>query len=248
MEPPALGESALTDPSSACYLRAASGREAAVAAGRRRRSPAVEQQTACCSDRSQAAGRRPAGAWANGYHVMDAGQCALEGRSAPIPRAPAAPSPSTTARLRWLGCLGPGVLSMASACPRPVAISGWASPRPWERKLAGTWEKLSNGVSGTAHLEGFSYRGKPLPVGRCPTAALTDSLVRAGRVLDEEQPRALTLAECVATQALSATSAKDPERIGLYLGSSLTTSDYVARGYERYFAGKRPLPRRWSTA
>ena len=131
---------------------------------------------------------------------------------------------------------------MASACPRPVAISGLGLATALGAELAGTWEKLSHGVSGTAHLEGFSYRGKPLPVGRCPTAALTDSLGRAGRVLDEEQPRALTLAECVAAQALSATSAKNPERIGLYLGSSLTTSDYVARGYERYFAGKRASP------
>ncbi|MBI5546570.1 MAG: hypothetical protein HY901_22030 [Deltaproteobacteria bacterium] len=129
----------------------------------------------------------------------------------------------------------------SAAALTPIAVRQMGIASALGAELSSTWEHLERGASGVSFLPGFAHRGRELPVGRCSTEALGQALRRAGRTFQEDEPRVLSLSECVAAQALSAERAR-PECLGLYLGSSLTTSDFVAEQYTRYFAGKRPSP------
>lgn len=103
-----------------------------------------------------------------------------------------------------------------------------------------TWRSLLTGKSGVAPLNAYEYRGMKLPVGCCNLDSVKSHLESRGIPFAEKEQRAVLLAFYVISKALEKKEApKTGEKRGLYVGSSLTTNEYLARGYENCFAGRR---------
>jgi 3-oxoacyl-[acyl-carrier-protein] synthase II len=127
-----------------------------------------------------------------------------------------------------------------------LAITGLGLVTPLGLDTGSVWENLKAGRSATTFLEGYRLRGK-----RCPAARVVPHLVIEGLAGDgdppspdyEENPTlwlaCLALLQAMRESEESMEGLPSPEKIGLYLGSSVTTSTYLAGKHERYFAGER---------
>ena len=105
-----------------------------------------------------------------------------------------------------------------------------------------TLASLAGGKSGIALLESYTFRGAGLPVGCCDIGRVRSYLRAQGIDLADDEPRNVLLALYAGHQAMrKAGSLKAGPRRGLYVGSSLTANDTLARNFEVSFQGKRNM-------
>jgi 3-oxoacyl-(acyl-carrier-protein) synthase len=106
------------------------------------------------------------------------------------------------------------------------------------------------GRSGTSFLDGHQVRNKRCPVARVDIDSVTthpSGSTEPYPVGYDEYPN-LWLADLALRQALGQAKTAvgalpDPTRVGLYLGSSATSSTYLTALYSEYYGGRRlPLP------
>jgi 3-oxoacyl-[acyl-carrier-protein] synthase II len=99
-------------------------------------------------------------------------------------------------------------------------------------------QALQEGRSGVRHHPYFQNREKPLAVGLSPVDDIIKMLSAKGIAASEEDGRAFCLAAYALMQALES-GLPIKNRMGLFVGSSLTTSELVSNAYETYFIDNR---------
>ncbi len=101
-------------------------------------------------------------------------------------------------------------------------------------------QAILSGKPGIGLLDGYTYRGAGLPAGLCDIGRIRACLAEEGLSFEENDERGVLLAFYAVHQALKgARPLKPGERRGLYVGSSLTANDTLARSYEVSFRGGR---------
>jgi len=106
-----------------------------------------------------------------------------------------------------------------------------------------TLRSLVSGKAGIRLLEDYTFRGAGLPAGYCDIERIKHYLAEQGVHVLEEDSRSVLLAFYVVHQALHKAASRTPgKRPGLYVGSSLTANDTLARNFQASFSGKRNPP------
>lgn len=103
-----------------------------------------------------------------------------------------------------------------------------------------TWDSLKSGKSGIKAWSEYTYRDAHVPIGACDIEKIEAYLHTSGVELEKREQRAVILAFYVIHRALSQSQPIDKTRKrGLYVASSLTTSELLSERWGVYFSGGR---------